>query len=441
MSQEKLYEEVLTKQKRIAEIAMNHHGESLKSLAHHIDLKWLYVAYQNTRKDSAVGIDNVSAQDYESNLMHNLEELLNRLKSGRYKAPAVRRVYIPKGNGKEKRPLGLPTFEDKILQRAVLMVLEPVFEKEFFDFSHGFRPGHSAHLALDEFWLKNQKLGGGWLIDLDIRKYFDTIDHEQLRKMICSRVCDGVITRIIGKWLKAGVFDNGNVTLGKSGTPQGGVISPLLSNVYLHEVLDKWYVETVKPRLKGDSFMVRYADDCLMMFKERDDAVKVMNVLYLRFAKYGLELHPEKTKLIDFRKPTSGKSGDNKETFDFLGFTHYWKKSRKGLFIVGKKTAKDRFTRSLKKVNDWCRRHRHWKILTQWKHLRRVVLGHCAYYGVIGNNRRLGEFCFQVPRIWYKWLKRRSRLRDLNWNKFNRLLAAHPLPGPRIIHSVNIAKL
>ena len=165
---------------------------------------------------------------------------------------------------------GLPTFEDKLLQRAVLMVLEPVFEKEFFDFSHGFRPGHSAHLALDEFWLKNYKLGGGWLIDLDIRKYFDTIDHEQLRKMICSRVCDGVITRIIGKWLKAGVFDNGNVTLGKSGTPQGGVISPLLSNVYLHEVLDKWFVETVKSRLKGNSFIVRYADDCLMMFKERE---------------------------------------------------------------------------------------------------------------------------------------------------------------------------
>jgi hypothetical protein len=178
-----------------------------------------------------------------------------------------------------------------------------------------------------------------------------------------------------------------------------------------------------------------------MMFKERDDAVKVMNVLYQRFAKYGLELHPEKSKLIDFRKPTSGKSGENKETFDFLGFTHYWKKSGKGSLIVGKKTAKDRFTHSLKKVNDWCRRHRHCKILTQWKHLRRVVLGHCAYYGVTGNNRRLGEFCFQVPRIWYKWLKRRSRLRDLNWNKFNRLLAAHPLPGPRIIHSVNIAKL
>ena len=431
---------VLTKQKRIAEIAKEHKGESLKSLAHYIDLKWLYVAYKRTRRDGSPGIDGFTAEEYGKDLEGNLGRLLAEFKSGKYKAPAVKRIFIPKGNSNEKRALGLPTFEDKILQRAVLMILEPVFEEYFYSFSHGFRPNHSAHLALDEFWLRSHKMKGGWLIDLDIRKYFDTIDHKLLKEMVLDRVCDGVITRILGKWLKAGVFEDGNVKRSKVGTPQGGVISPLLSNLFLHVVLDEWFVETVKPRLKEDAFMVRYADDALLMFKNKEDAFKVYSVIHKRFQKFGLELHPEKTRIIDFRNPVKGKK--KQETCNFLGFTHFWKKSYKsGQFIVAKTTSKERYTRSLQAVNLWCNKHRHWKIIDQWMYLKRMLLGHYGYYGVIGNMRKISSFRYFVIRIWFKWLKRRSRLRDLNWERFNKMLLRYQLSLPRIIHTANIAKL
>ena len=440
MSINQLEADVLTKQKRIAEITRNHKGESLKSLAHNIDLEWLYVAFSRVRKDSAPGIDGVIADHYVKNLRSNLERLLNEFKSGSYKAPAVKRVFIPKGNSNEKRALGVPTFEDKILQRAVHMVLEPVFEEYFYSFSHGFRAEHSAHLALDEFWLRCHQMNGGWLIDLDIRKYFDTIDHKLLRKMVLGRVCDGVITRILGKWLKAGVYENGNVKRSKMGTPQGGVISPLLSNLFLHVVLDEWFVEVVKPRMSEDSFMVRYADDALLLFKNREDALKVFDVIHKRFLKYGLELHPEKTKMMDFRNPSEGNK--TRGTFNFLGFTHFWRKSFKThRYYVGKRTAKDRFSRSLQAVNLWCNKHRHWKILEQWKHLSKVLVGHYGYYGIIGNSERISSFRYFVIRIWFKWLKRRSRLRDLNWERFDKLLCRFQLPLPRIVHTSNIARL
>ena len=441
MSVREWIEEVSTKQERIAHTARNHAGESLKSVSHYIDLKWLYVAYLRTRKDGAVGIDGVTAEMYAENLKENLERLLDAFKSGRYRAPAVRRVQIPKGTkGNETRPLSIPSFEDKVLQRAVLMVLEPIVETEFHEFSHGFRPKHSAHLALEEFWQKCQKMGGGWLIDMDIRKYFDTIDHRHLREMVRARVCDGVITRMIGKWLKAGILEDGSIIRPTRGTQQGGVLSPLLSNLYLHEVLDSWYVETVQPRLKSTSFMVRFADDALLMCRSKEDAQRIMEVLPKRFEKFGLQLHPEKTKLVDFCRPSGGNRNQRKETFTFLGFTHYWKKSRKGFWVVGRKTEKSRLTRSLKAVTQWCRRNRHKRVREQWKHLCRVIKGHYAYYGITGNYRRLNEFHHLVKKIWHKWLNRRSRSKCLNWERFNAMMKYFTLPSPRIVHSY-IAKL
>jgi len=272
-------------------------------LAHHMDIDWLKEAYRKTRKDGAVGVDGQTAKDYAVDLEANLQSLLDRAKAGDpYKAPPVRRVYIPKGDG-SLRPLGITTFEDKVLQRAVVMLLEPLYEQDFMDCSYGFRPKRSAHQALEAIWQQLMRMGGGWVLDVDIRQYFDTLDHGCLREILDKRMRDGVVRRLIGKWLKAGVLDQGCITFPETGTPQGGVVSPLLANIYLHEVLDVWFAQEVKPRLRGEAFLVRYADDFVMGFALEEDARRVLDVLPKRFEKYGLKIHPDKTRLVEFRKP------------------------------------------------------------------------------------------------------------------------------------------
>lgn len=291
-------ETVSTKQRRIAELARIHPEVSFTSLAYHIDLRWLQEAYSRTRKDGAVGVDKQTAEEYAKDLGDNLRSLLERAKSGRYVAPPVRRAHIPKDpKGRETRPIGVPTFEDKVLQRAVQMVLEPLYEQEFLDCSYGFRPGRSAHDALEALWKQAMEIGGGWIIDLDIRKFFDSMCHAHLREILKRRVCDGVLIRLIGKWLKAGVMEEGRLSYPEEGTPQGGVISPILSNIYLHEVLDTWFADVVKPRMRGKAFMIRYADDAVLVFSRKEDALRVMDVLPKRFGKYGLTVHPEKTRI------------------------------------------------------------------------------------------------------------------------------------------------
>ena len=288
---------VFTKQQRIAELARNGPEMAFTTLAHHIDINWMHMAYAQTRKDGAVGVDGQTAADYENNLMGNLQDLLDRAKSGTYVAPPVRRVHIPKaGSPNETRPLGIPTFEDKILQRAVLMVLEPVYETDFLDASHGFRPGRGAHGALDSLWKQTMNLGCCWIVDVDLRKFFDTIDHGHLREFLKRRVRDGVILRLIGKWLNAGVLEDGVHTTPEHGTPQGGVISPLLANIVLHYVLDEWFAKEVRPRLTGEAFLIRYADDFVIGVAREDDARRIMEVLPKRMSKYGLTVHPEKTR-------------------------------------------------------------------------------------------------------------------------------------------------
>jgi group II intron reverse transcriptase/maturase len=346
----------------------------------------MHQAYRNINKKASAGIDGVEYEEFEEKLEDNLVEIVNKLKSGKYRAPAVKRTNIPKGDGKT-RPIGIPTLADKVMQRAVTMVL-----------------------------------------DVDIKGYFDNIDHGHLRSFLDLRVNDGVIRRAIDKWLKAGVMEEGVLSYPGIGTPQGGVISPLLANIYLHEILDKWFEWEVKPRLRDKAFMVRYADDFVIVCKDPRDAQRVFEVLPKRLGRFGLELHPIKSKMIDFRRPPKG--GCEGSTFDLLGFTHYWGKSRKGYTVVKKKTAKDRFSRALKRVAEWCRINRHRKVREQWKTLCLKLNGHYNYYGVTGNYKALSRFFYEVNKIWRKWLNRRSQKGRMNWDKFNRLLGRYKLSPP-----------
>ncbi|GJL90285.1 MAG: group II intron reverse transcriptase/maturase [Minwuia thermotolerans] len=431
-----------TNLQRIAELARHAPNMVIKTLAHHIDDTFLAEAFRLTRKDGAPGIDGKTAKDFEADLRANLSDLRERFKSGTYRAPPVRRVHIPKGKGKT-RPIGIPTFEDKVLQRAVAMVLNAVYEQDFLDCSYGFRPGRSAHQALEALWRGIMDMrGGGWVLEVDIKGFFDALDHSHLRSFLDLRVCDGVIRRTINKWLKAGILEEGKWYKATSGSPQGGVVSPILANVYLHEVLDKWFTQSVQPRMKGQSFLIRYADDATLVFSEESDARRVMDVLGKRLGKFGLEPHPEKTRLIRFLKPHQAKDPEN-GTFDLLGFTHYWGRSRRGKWVVKRKTAKSRFARGFSAIWSWCSRVRHWRIQDQWKALRRKLSGHFAYYGITHNYAALDRFRETVLRAWRYWLGRRSQKGYITWKRFAALQQRYPLPKARIVHSVlrNMAKL
>lgn len=438
---------ISTKLERIAKQAKQMPGVALRTLAHHMDIDWLREAYRRTRKDGAVGVDGQTATEYAERLEENLESLLNRAKSGdQYRAPPVRRVHIPKGDGSKTRPIGIPTFEDKVLQRAVSKVLEAVYEQDFLDCSYGFRPKRGAHQALEAVWQLTMDMAGGWVLEADIEGFFDAIDHALLREVLQKRVCDGVLLRLIGKWLNAGVMEEGAIYHPESGTPQGGVISPLLANVFLHDVLDLWFEREVKSRLKGRASLVRYADDFVIVFALEQDARRVEAVLGKRFAKYGLRLHPEKTRLVRFERPPRGHPPERRErpeTFDLLGFTLHWGKSRKGDWVVQRKTMSSRLSRARHRLSMWCRDNRHLPISEQHEALVRKLRGHDAYYGVTGNSRRLELLRFWLRRDWFKWLRRRSRAAARqNWEWMEGVLKRFPLPPPTIVHSVyrSIAK-
>jgi RNA-directed DNA polymerase len=428
---------ISTRLHRIAGLAREDRERSFLSLAHYIDEYWLQEAYSRTRKDGAVGVDGTTAEQYAEHLGDNLRSLLDRFKSGQYQAPPVRRVHIPKGSGSQTRPIGIPTFEDKVLQRAVAMVLEAIYEEDFLSCSYGFRPGRSAHDALRDLWRDLMGMGGGWVLEVDIRSFFDELDHDHLRTFLDRRVRDGVIRRTIGKWLQAGVLEEGRLRHPVTGTPQGGVISPVLANIYLHEVVDRWFEEEVKPRLGGRAVLIRYADDLVIAFAEERDARRVEEVLPKRVARFGLQLHPDKTRLVRFQPPGGkGISPPSPGAFTFLGFTHYWGRSRKGAWVVKRKTATSRFSRSLSRVRQWCRRWRHQPVAWQQRQLSQGLRGHYAYYGITGNYRALNNFHLEVTQEWRKWLNRRSQRAKMTWERFSRLLVRYPLPRPRIIHAI-----
>ena len=439
---------VSTIQQRIATLAQRSPEFAFTSLAHHMTLDWLEIAYYRTRKDGAAGIDEVTGRQYAENLHDNLQSLLDRLKSGTYKAPPVRRTHIPKGTKGETRPIGIPTFEDKIVQRAVVMLLEPIYEHDFYDGSFGFRPKRSAHQALEMVWQSAMMMNGGWILEVDIRKFFDTLNHKQLQEFVSRRVRDGVLRRLIGKWLNAGVMEEGNLSFQESGSPQGGVISPLLANIYLHYVLDEWFEQMVKPLMRGRCRLIRFADDFVIVFEQKHDADRVMAVISKRFEKYGLAIHPDKSKMVDFRAPNhrerryeksfgftaGGKS--KPETFDLLGFTHYWGKTLKGNWAIKQKTMKSRLARAVKNIDQWCRENRHKPVSEQWRKLCEKVRGHYGYYGITGNGQAIVSFQYAVKRSWRRWLDRRNRERNMTWEKFNRLIHRYPLPSPKVVQSV-----
>lgn len=425
---------ISTKRRRIAELAQQTPKLELTTLAHHMDLAWMREAYRRTRKDGATGVDRQTAADFGAHLEENLQALLDAAKSGRYRAPPVRRAYIPKADGRV-RPIGIPTFADKVLQRAVAMLLEPVYETDFRDVSYGFRPGRSAHDALAALWQQAMAYRGGWVVEIDIEGFFDAIDHGELRRMLRQRIRDGVVLRLVGKWLRAGVLEEGRHHRPKTGSPQGGVVSPLLANIYLHEILDEWFEEVVKPRLYGQGALIRYTDDAVLIFERKEDATRVLAVLHKRMGKYGLKLHPEKTRLVPFLRPpmsASPRTGSRPGTFRFLGFTHYWGRSRRGNWAIKRKTAPDRFSRSMVAIKQWCWRNRHRPVSEQRRNLSQKLRGHYGYYGITGNSEALHRFRFEVIRTWRKWLSRRSGRARIPWYRWKGLEERYPLPEPRI---------
>jgi group II intron reverse transcriptase/maturase len=322
------------------------------------------------------------------------------------------------------------------------MLLDPIYEQDFLDCSYGFRRGRSAHDALTSF--RDQTMScrpkGVTVLEVDIQKFFDNLDHSFLRQFLQLRVRDGVLLRLIDKWLKAGVMEDGNVSYPDSGSPQGGVISPLLSNVFLHYVLDLWFEHDVKPRLRGDAFLIRYADDFVIGFRDHRDAQRVMEVIPKRFGKYGLTVHPTKTKIVRFRPPSSRTKEDSGPgvrpgSFDLLGFTHYWGVSLKGYWVVKLKTAEDRFTRAVRSIDRWCHDNRHLSLAEQQHKLNQKLRGHYAYYGVTGNSEAMNRFRQEVENRWRKWLNRRNNIRSMHWQKFCALLRRYPLAPARAVRS------
>jgi len=435
------FEIVYTRQERIATLAKQSQERAFLSLNHYLDYHWLKTAFDRTRKNGAVGVDGQTAAAYEANLETNLGTLLDRVKSGTYRAPPVRRVHIPKGPGStETRPLGIPTFEDKVLQRGIAMLLEPIYEQDFLDCSYGFRPRRSAHQALATLREGLMKLGGGWILDVDIRKFFDTLQHPVLRELLHRRIRDGVVLRMIGKWLNAGIWEEGTLINPVEGTPQGGVISPLLANIYLHYVLDVWFEQEVKPRLMGRAFLIRFADDFVVVFQHEQDARRVQEILPKRFTKFGLTLHPEKTRLVQFVRPCPAASKEATQdeepgTFDLLGFTHYWGRSRRGYWVVQRKTARTRLRRAILAVAEWCNRNLHKPVADQYRQLCQKLRGHFSYYGIRGNSWSISSFREVVTKTWFKWLSRRKRDSPMTWEAFRKLRERYPLPVARIVHT------
>ena len=416
---------------KIRMLAEGDPGMVFISLAHRIDLSLLKKSFRQVRMSKSAGVDGITAEKYAEYLDQNLYNLYQRLRRGQYVATPVKRIWIDKEGG-EKRPIGIPALEDKIVQCAVASILNVIFDVNFYDFSHAFRKGHSQHMAIHELRENCWKFNTGWIVSADITGLFDNIDHGHLRDFVKRRVNDGGILRLIGKWLNAGVMEEGVLSHPGKGTPQGGVISPVLSNIFLHYVLDDWFVKKVLPRMKGKCFIIRWADDFIIGCELESDAVRIMDVLPKRFNRYGLALHPEKTRLIPFRKPTSKVERKGKGTFDFLGFTFYWGKSRRGYWVIKKKTARKRLHRFMKMLWQWCKANRHDPMKEQYMVLCSKLRGFYQYYGVRGNYKALEVVFEHAERAWRRWLSRRSHAGNV---LFEDLRRTHPLPLPRIVHN------
>jgi group II intron reverse transcriptase/maturase len=404
------------------------------TLAHHLDAAVLERAYWSLNPRSAAGVDRITWRDYKCDLEPNLEVLHAKLVSGAYTPQPVVRRWIPKQNGK-LRPLGLPALEDKIVAKAVSMLLEQVYEQDFCDFSYGFRPGRSCHQALRDLREGLIRNGIRHAIDCDISSFFDNLQHDELLAILRKRVKDSRLLKLIQLWLETGIMDGKELVFPEKGSPQGSVISPLLANVYLHEVLDQWFQDMVVAHCQGRVVLYRYADDFVIGCASEKDARRIMKVLPLRFAKYGLEINAEKTRLVRFARPHWGfdprKHGPKPDTFTFLGFTHYWGKIRSGGYTVKRKTEGKRLRRTLSSLWEWCRDNRHRPLEQQHRDLRAKLRGYYQYYGVRCNSECLGLVYYTAERAWRYWLNHRGG-RRLTWKRFGVLKQRFPLPGPKI---------
>ena len=427
---------VTPKRQRIAAPAARARARVFTPLASLIDEDVLREASRHTSQSRAPGIDGVTAEAYAEHLDENLRDLHERLRSGRYQAAPVERVWIEKEDGSQ-RPIGKPAFEDKIVQRAVAMLLEAIYEQDFLDCSYGFRPGRSPHAARHELRERGLNEGRGWIVEADVSGYFDSIDRTCLREVLRKRVNDGSILRLIGKWLRAGVMEHGELTHPETGVVQGGVISPVLANIFLHHVLDEWFEREVQPRLKGRSFLTRFADDFVIGCELEADAQKIMGVLPKRFARFGLRIHPTKTTLVVFRKPKARQAAAHGNgTFEFLGFTHYWARTRRGFWVIKRRTARKRLRRAQQALWQWCRHNRHAPLQYQYRRLCVKLRGHFRYYGIRGNFPLLENVRRYAEKAWRYWLSRRSSKSAIDWEKFQKLLALYVLPTPKIIHNI-----
>jgi len=420
----------------VRQVARQDNEARFTALLHHVDRARLRAAYWAISPKAAPGVDGVTWEVYGQNLGANLQDLHTRLHTGRYRARPSRRAYIPKADGRQ-RPLGIASLEDKIVQRAVVEVLNAIYEVDFLGFSYGFRPGRGPHHALDALAVGIERKNVNWVLDADIREFFTSLDHRWLMKFLEHRIADQRVLRLIGKWLSAGVIENGEWSQTVEGAPQGASASPLLANVYLHYVFDLWVAWWRSRHAHGDVIIVRFADDFVAGFEYEDDARQFLVDLRERFAKFGLELHPDKTRLLEFGRHAAWRRAargvGKPETFDFLGFTHLCGKTKTGRFWLRRITISKRMRAKLREVNDQLKRRRHQPIPMQGQWLAAVVRGHLAYYAVPGNTDAVAAFRTQATRHWYKALRRRSQRTRLTWERMNRI-AKRWLPPARVKH-------
>jgi len=426
-----------TKLSSLTVLAQENPKGKFTSLSHLLTLDFLKECFRELKRDKASGVDGVTVKGYEENLKENLADLVERLKAKRYRPKPVRRVYIPKSKG-ERRPLGIPSVEDKIVQMALNKILTSIFEVDFADVSFGFRPGRNCHQALDTLDKAIMTKPVNWVVDMDILKFFDNVDHKWLMRFLRIRIADPNILRLIGRFLKAGIMEEGKFYQTDKGTPQGGILSPLLANIYLHFILDLWFGKVVKKKLKGFSCLIRYCDDFIVLFQSASEAKAFEEMLKRRLAKFSLKVCKDKSQTIEFGRyawDRTQREGGKLATFDFLGFTHYCTKTIKGYFKLGRKTSRERFIQKLKGINVWLKYVRNQVELKKWREVLNLKLvGHFRYYGISGNMPQMRAFYKQVVRLLFKWINRRSQKKSYNWTQFLKYLKYNPLPQPKIYH-------